>query len=293
MEDGTPAPAPVPSPAPAPAADQQPAPSPAPAEPPAQPDPWEQKYKVLQGKYNAETAQARQRTSELEAAVAAMQRDLEQMRAQSKAAELEKSIQLTPEEESAYGKDLIELVKKVATATVETRVKDVSQKTHEVQRAVDNVAKTADQVAYERFLSKVSELVPDWEAINADENWLIWLGQYDDLLGGVRQTALDAASNSRDASRVAALFKAFKATRPASPSAQTPAPAAPAQAPQMQQPVAPRGAAAAPSAPQPRFYTEADISSLFAAKRRGEFTPEQWGQISAEIDAAVSEGRVR
>ena len=292
----------VPDPAPAPAepkaqeepAPQDPAPSPtpAPAEPPkpAEPDPWEQRYKVLKGKYDAEVPRLQQDLNQSRNALEALTRQVEELQQQVKQRERESALKLTPEEETAFGKDLIDLTRKVAAAEAEARARELEARLEKTQASVQTVAKTAEQSAQERFLQAVDTSVPDWREVDQRPDWLEWLGQHDPLLGSVRQAVLDQATKARDASRVAALFNAFKATLPA------PAPAAAAQGPDtVQQQVAPRSQQATPAQPsaQKRLYTEADLQALYSANRRGEFKREEWAQISAEIDLAVAEGRVR
>lgn len=264
---------------------------------PAQEDPFEHKYKVLQGKYNSEVPQLRtqlqQAQSQLTQAMSsvdALTRKVDELTQALGKRQQEDDLKLTPEEESAFGKDLIELTRKIAAAEAARAAKEAADKAAKVEQTVQRVAQTAESVAQERFLGAVEQGVPDWQAINSNDRWLAWLGEYDPLLGMVRQSALDQATAERNAQRVVAIFNAFKATLPAAPAAAPQNPAQPL-------PVVPRTAATSVNVqsapPQRRIFTEAEIKALFDARRRGEITAAQWPQVSAEIDAAVAEGRVR
>lgn len=270
--------------------DPQPTPAPAKEAKPPEPDPWEHRYKVLKGKYDAEVPRLQQQLGQMTASIEALTRQVQELQQAKASIEHEATLKLTPEEESAFGKDLIELTRKVAQSEAERVKRELAGKLEQTESNVQTVSKTTEQVAYERFLSAVGQAVPDWEEVNARPDWLEWLGQDDPLLGTTRQAALDQASGARDARRVAALFNAFKATLP-KPAAPTP------KGPDtVQQQVAPRSQTVTPAQPstsQKRFYTEADLKGLYAARRRGEYTNEQWAVISTEIDNAVAEGRVR
>lgn len=289
-----------PAPTEAPKAQEQPAPQesqpqPTPAQaneqPAPQPDPWEHRYQVLKGKFDAELPQLKQQLAQRDTTIQSLERRVQELEAVKGQLERVESLKLTPEEESAFGKDLIELTRKVAANEAERVQREIAAKLEKTEATVQTVSKTAEQTAHARFLSDVTTAVPDWQVVDARPDWLEWLGQYDPLLGAVRQTALDQATNMRDAGRVAALFNAFKATLPAPVPAPTPTQAAST----VQQQVAPRTQAASSnqSTPSKRLYTEADLQALFSANRRGEYTREQWAVISAEIDNAVAEGRVR
>lgn len=263
---------------------------PAPEAQPEQPDPWEHRYRVLQGKYDSEVPRLQQELKSTLAASTALQQQVGQMQEQLNQFQREQaeakhvaSLALTDEEKAAFGDDLVNLTRRIAQAEAQRVREELSGKLSATEQTVQQASKDAEQAAYDRFLATVERQVPDWEAVNKRTDWLQWLGQTDPLLGSTRQEALDAAAGARDAARVAAIFGAFKATLPAS-----------ADAP-VDQPTAPRTQAAAPSQTggTKRTYTEADIATLYAARRRGEFPDAQWAAISAEIDAAVAEGRIR
>jgi len=248
-------------------------------------DPWEQKYKVLQGKYNSEIPRLNQQLTQAMTANETLSQRLADLEARLNEREADAKSAITPEEESAYGKDLIDLTRRIAQAEAAKASRKAEEEAKAARAQLDAVTQQSAAQAQERFMAALASRVPDWEQVNVSEGWLNWLGQRDALLRKTRQEALDEAAAVRDADAVVALFDAYKVTLPKV--------AAPATS--MQQQVVPRSTTAAPmqQGVQKRIYSEADISTLFAAKRRGEFTPQQWATISAEIDSAVVEGRVR
>jgi hypothetical protein len=256
------------------------------------PDPWEHKFKVLQGKYNSEVPRLNAQLQQALASVQDLTDRVNALASQPQAAPApEPDLDLTAEEQAAYGEDLIKLARKIAAQEASKATRDLRGKVDNVDSRMKVVSQETEQQAQERFLSTLDQTVPDWRDVNVEDGWLQWLGQYDPMLRKVRQDALNEAAASRDAQAVAAMFGAYRGTQPTS------APS-PTQPPLIQQQVAaPRTTAATPQSqgngPTKRLYTEGDINALFSAKRRGEYTTDQWKIISSEIDAAVMEGRVR
>lgn len=269
------------------------------------PEPWEQRYRVLQGKYDAEVPRLQRELHEARVAVDSLTAQVQQIYQAQQAQQAGQRTDpnttgappidglFTPDEEQAYGSDYLQMVERVARRISEDaaarRAEELRAHMQRTEQSLAPVMQEANASAYERFLAQVSQQMPDWQQINADPGWLGWLGEVDPMLGTTRQSILDQASQARDAARVVAIFNAFKAQGNRAP----------------QQPAGPQAAArqvvphtsGASTAQQrggntARVFTESDIKALFAAKRKGEFTSEEWAGISAQIDSAVAEGRV-
>lgn len=68
----------------------------------------------------------------------------------------------------------------------------------------------AQVINEDKFFEKLEQLVPDWEAINADARWLDWLKQPDPISGIQRQLLLSKARTQYDVRRVVEIFNQFK-----------------------------------------------------------------------------------
>lgn len=285
--------APESGPDPAPAAPEPQATQEPQAQPQPQPDVWEHKYKTLQGLFNREVPtlqnQVKDLKAQLEQAVARLN---EAADAKAKPAEPEKPV-ADPKDVENFGSDLVEMVQRVsqhvlgrAASALETKAAALEQRLAQLEQALRGTTQTVAVTAEQAFFDRLTKLVPDWETINANQAFLAWLGEIDPILGQPRQVALDAAQQTLNADRAAAVFKAFAPTSQAAPKANN-----------LDKQVSPKGSAsAAPAAPaQPVVYTQQQVVDFYNAKRRGEYRgrEKEVAQFEAEINLAIAEGRVR
>lgn len=197
-----------------------------------------------------------------------------------------------PKDVEAFGADLVEMVRRQASAEIQeavrTHVSGIVSRLEKLEATLEvtgqNVAVTAEQ----QFFESLTRRVPDWRTVNADQRFLQWLGEADGVYGVPRQVALDNAVGRANVEHAAAIFEAFKKTV-------TPAPA-PANALNEQvQPARSGSAAPAVEAPQAQTVSSADITKFYNDVRRGVYRGREaeLEQIEAQINMAIAEGRVR
>ena len=114
---------------------------------------------------------------------------------------------LKTEDFDGYGQEMSELVEHTNKQSA-----DIMQ----LKNQIGNVAHSATRSGENIFYSQIDDLVPDWQTINNDPNWLEWLREIDPLTGRSRQQLLDEARNAFNANRVANFFNAFKSSGGAS-----------------------------------------------------------------------------
>lgn len=285
--------APAPAPEPAPAAPEPQATLEPQAQSHPQPDPWEQRYKTLQGLFNREVPSLQTKVKDLESqlqeAVARLNKAADD---KAKPAEPDKPV-ADPRDVENFGSDLVEMVQRTAERMfgraaneLQTKATSLEQRLAQLEQVLQGTTQTVAVNAEQAFFDRLTKLVPEWEAINANQAFLAWLAEVDPLLGQARQTALDAAQQTLNAERAAAVFKTFAASLPAAPKPNT-----------LDKQVSPKGnASAPPAAPaQPVVYTQQQVVEFYNAKRRGEFRGREKdaAQLEAEINLAIAEGRVR
>lgn len=224
--EGEPAPAPVeivPAQAeaePVVPATPAPAATPAPVVPAAQPpDTWEQKYRVLQGKYDKEilglTTQVNRQNvivtdqSEL---MSGLLRELDQLRTApggpqvpQGSGELPAEAQpvvttINPENYEGFGQEIVDLAKEV---------KDLRERNQQLETKTEQTVLTAEQTAKQGMYKYLDENVSNWRTMNGDQQFLMWLRQFDPLSGAVRQQLLDYALANFDGARVATFFQTY------------------------------------------------------------------------------------
>ena len=275
-------PAPPAPPAPdAPDAPDAPVVQPAPEASPAQADQpdtvdWKHKFDVLRGKYDAEVPRLHMELRE---------RD-ERLKQAAEAAEQAATAPVDPDnpygltdEAMEYGEEFISAAEKIA--------RKVAEDTKRAQQS--------EQQSEAAYFEALGQLVPEWERINTDPRFHEWLADIEPMLGTTRQDMLERAQAAGDVHRTVAMFNAFQASS-SQASAPTAGPAtdrAPSR-PSVESQVAPVPGAPSPVAHESRStYTMAQVEEVFTDVTRGRYTPERAAELTAEMNAAIREGRVR
>lgn len=282
------APAPVAAPETASAA---PAPEVAPAPPAPPQEDWEQKFRTLQGKYNAEVPQVTAKNRALESQVIAL---TEQVQALAKAAQQAKPPEkppVDPRDVEQFGQDLVEMVTRNSQASIKRladgiseELNKLSQRVSQLEGNVNSVVEDTAQTKEAKFYEELAKAVPQWQTINQSAAFHRWLETVDPVYGVPRQVALTTAHERLDSTRVIAIFGQFLETV-------VPAPTLDSQ-------TAPRTTNAAPAtAPAPvaqRTITSRDVEAFYRDVTRGKYRndPETQLRVEAEINAAIAEGRV-
>lgn len=312
--DGTPAPDPGAQPAAA-------SPPPDGGTPPPNPsaEGWEQKYKVLQGKYNAEVPRLQRQVNEQNST-------LEQLKAQLTATQgmlsaLAQNRVAAPggqgpapaapaklvkdEEVQEFGADLTDFIKRVAQEAVlpavDQKLQPVQQQVAEVRQTATKVVERSVQSDHERLLATLDRDIAGWRQQNNDPGFLDWLAQPDPYSGVARGDLLRQAYEGFDAPRIVAFFKGYRNEHAVvTPPAPAAAPAEPdASQRKLEDFVAPgtpkAGATGAQTGAGKRTWTQAEIKQFYDDAASGKFrtNKQRRDELEREIHAAVREGRVR
>lgn len=325
---------------PAPAAAGAPPAAPAPGTPPVvvqagAPVPeeaWEKRFKVLQGKYNAEIPRLSQsirekdtRIASLESEVATLKGLMNTLAQRGAPAAPNAPAQGTPapsttrlikdDEVKQFGPDLIDLMRRVAreeSQPLASQIAPVAQRVGQVEQQVKDVGTKVVMNDQQKFNAYLNQHVPNLEEMNTNEDFLAWLDQTDPYTGQQRQNLLDQAVAALDGPRVVAFFKGFQnehaivapqpsaASATAQPPAAPPAPAAATPQNPLDRFVAPgaarAGSTGAPNEAQKRIFTRAEIADFEMRRnsfvRRGRKVPDNLTALEKEIFAAAAEGRI-
>jgi hypothetical protein len=271
----------------------------------------EQKYRSIQGKYDAEVpilrnqAQTFERiNATLSARLAAAEEELQRARSQPvPAVPTVPVVAANAKDVETFGSDLIDLITRVSAAQAETIRRDLLGAIQQVDRAVGQTKsevgtvkasqQLTDRALYEQ---RLSEAIPNWREINAKQEWLVWLGEHDAVLGKTRQEALTEAYNAYDSGRTVAFLKTYLELE----RARTPAPRLTPQE-ELARQVSPRTnvnqTTQVPdsSTAQKRQFTQAEIGDFYKSVLQGKWKADPAGKAAMEkaIDEAVAEGRVR
>ena len=261
-------------------------------------DTWEQKYKTLQGMYNAEVPRMKAENRELSSRVTQMEQLLSTLNSQPAAQPESTDPLITDKDVQEYG-DSIDVMRRAAReelAQSNARVTELENTIRQLQSSVvpqmNQISHAQAQTAEQAFWADLSGKVPQWQDINADDNFQSWLLEIDPLTGISRQTYLEDAQANLDSNRVAQFFMSWPGAK-STPVAQT---NRKASSEELEKQVAPgRGRSASNAVPsEGQTYSPADIEQFFANVRKGKYKgrEEERGRIERDIFAAQREGRI-
>jgi len=289
------------------------------ASPPPAVEGWEQKYRVLQGKYNAEVPRLQRQVTEQNSTIEQLKQQMTATQgmlaafAQNRVAAPGQGQGPAPaapsklvkdEEVAEFGADLTDFIRRVAQDSVlpavEKRLQPVQQ---QVEKATTDAASTAQEqvrLSHERLLATLDRDFAGWRELNRDPQFLEWLAQPDPYSGFARQELLTQAYERFDAPRIVAFFSGYRnehaVVTPPTPPA-VPAPGASQRT--LDDFVAPgqpkAGATGAQNGAGKRIWTQAEIKRFYDDRRSGKFkaNPDRAAEMERDIVAAAREGRVR
>lgn len=273
--------------------------TPAPVEPdPNQPVNWEHKYNSLRGQYN----QSMSRITGLEATLATLTTAPAPPPTPAKTpAELRADSLITQELRDTYGSEFFDAVARGAREALQPELEAKENEIKQLRTQLNGVSGHIAQDARQQMLNNLTSVVPNWEELNTDPDFLNWLRLSDPYSGAIRQSLLTQAFERNDSSRVLAFFKGFLAEGAAvAPIAPSP-PSAPAVRPSLETFAAP-GRGKATSTPATgsgsranQTITRSEIASFYADVRANKYASNtaEKDRIEREIWAAQAEGRIK
>jgi hypothetical protein len=257
-------------------------------------DLWKQKYKTLQGMYDAEVPRLHSQVKDLSGELEALKNQVLESQKAADAAEKQAAHEarvnlVTDDDRQEFGDELIEVQRKVAreeTADLIARFEALEAENAQLKQQLDD---TGARVVTASFEQRLTQLVPDFAEVNVDPRWINWLNEEDPMLRGPRMTAAQAAYAEGDAEGVAHFVTLFKESLQPVDTEDS------GRAQELENQIQPSTSGASlPPQNQPGTLTDADIRAMFtkvmslnAAGRLDEAR-----KLEAEIDAAYQEGRV-
>lgn len=257
---------------------------------------WKKRFTNFKASADASIYEQRQEIANLKNNVATLMGELGDLR------EAKREVQgdmfegaFSQEDEDTFGADGMAVVKKAAQVAIESQVKPLKEqlRKQEVARIDDakRAANTERQTAYNGFLGSLSNLVPDYAAINTDPKFMDWMKQPDQFSGLPKSKLFVQAEQARDVARVADFFIEYKNERDAKVQPNKPK--------DLERHVTPMGGGGAPSSSanqkeQVGYYRQSDIDKFYRDVMKGRYKGNQ-GVIDATesaIELAVRENRV-
>lgn len=271
---------------------------------------WQQKYAVLQGKYNAELPQLQQTNSYLTSELLQLKtivQDLQQQKATAPAAPaapvapapLDLSSFLNDDQkkkldEEGITSDVLNMLGQAIGGSTTQQFADHSTAiSQDIKSLKGDAAKTASMT----FWSTFEGAVPDYQSLNANPSFMEFMKIPVPGTGMNRQQLADIAVQNLDARSAVSIYNEFKQLNPAQFPAATQH--LPPQPPSLMSQADPAANLNVQVPPQPlvtdtKIYTKAEVNKFFADVAIGNYknNPDQAVQYEALIMAACREGRV-
>ena len=283
-------------------------------DPPAEPDPTpdqvaEQKFKTLQGKYNAETQALNEQLSVMRSQIETQNTVLAAMQqapaADPEPAPAEVTSVISEAEVSDYGEDLLDLIGRKALLSLNPALEQIGQRLQALEQGLGGVQQKAVLSDREKVYAALNESVPSWKELNKSTEFRAWLNEADPYVGAQRGALLTQAFDENATDRVVAFFKGYlneQTTVQTVDTVPTPAATPVTQAAQvdLETLVSPGGAQeAAPASAHGdnagRMYTQNEIATFYSDVQKGKYRGKDAEKLAVEQDiiAAATLGRIR
>lgn len=261
-----------------------------------------QKYRTLQGMYNAEVPRLHSQNRELNGRVQQMEQLLASLSAQQNAPQTPAQVEkyLSEKEVEDYG-DSIDVMRKVTReelGSVAQRIAQLESLVRQMQSSVvpqvQSLAQRQAVSSEQQFWSELGTAVPNWREVNDNPDFQSWLLEVDPMTGSTRQAYLEDAQRNLDPRRVASFFRTWLERNGQANVAQR---KGTSQNSELEKQVAPgrsRGAGS-PQTGKGAVYSPQDIQKFFNDVRSGKYKgrEQERDRIERDIFAAQREGRIQ
>lgn len=258
-------------------------------------DDWQQKYRSLQGMYNADVPRLNAENRDLSSRVSQLEGLLSSMNEPAQQTPVQSEKLITDDDVKEYG-DSIAVMRKAAREEVAQEIAQLRQQVGQLQGVLPQVQQVQAQQkksGEQTFWGTIASEVPNWSDINNDPDFQSWLLEIDPLTGISRQTYLEDAQKNLDANRVVTFFRTWEGANGTTNTAHVDRTT---QQSQLQKQVAPGRSRnnGVKASGQNRTYTPNDIQEFYSDVRKGKYKgrDDERGRIERDIFAAQQEGRI-
>lgn len=255
---------------------------------------WEQRYKSLQGHFNAEVPKLHQQNKELTKQLENLKAELDQMKVKPQPVEkAEEQRLVTDSDEETYGADLIDLQRRVTREVMREFVNplkaDLAERDKKISALEAMLGKTGGDLATLTFEQRLERGIPDFDKINNDPKWIAWLDEKDAFTGEARRGYAEYVYSQGDVEKLKQIVDYYKqSTGPTEDRSQR-------QTELNRQVQPPKSASSTQVPPGQRIYSEQEASRLFNKVRdlniAGKY--DEAAKLEQELSTAYLENRVR
>lgn len=263
-----------------------------------------QKYRTLQGMYNAEVPRLHSQNKELSTRVQQMEQLLATLSAQSSAPRnvevMSNDPLITQQDQEEYGESL-DVMRRVTREELLPVAQKIAQLDRLIQQFQINVVPQVNNLAQrqvvnseQQFWTELTTYIPNWRDINNAPDFQSWLLEIDPLTGISRQTILEDAQRNLDVRRVGNFFRSWmELTGQANVAQNTNRQATASELERQVTPGRSRNTGT-PSNSNAKTYSPEDIKTFFNDVRQGKYKGREAERDRTERDifAAQRENRI-
>jgi len=257
-------------------------------------DDFEQRYRTLQGKYDAEVPRLHQQVRDLTDQLNTLSNKVNKPQPEQPTKPKEKVSYVTDADREEFGEELIDVQRRVAREVSQEYADQLATQNKVIEELRSKIDNTGNQIGEMTFAQRLNRAVPDFEQVDQDPRWIAWLNEHDPMLRAPRRTQAVAAFEAGDADSVAHYVAMFKASI-----AETPEPKTDTRQKELEKQVAPNRSAntarTQSSGKDAKMYSAREVENAWTKIRtlntRG--SVDEAAKLEAEITAAYLEGRVR
>jgi hypothetical protein len=261
-----------------------------------------QKYRTLQGMYNAEVPRLHAQNRELNSRVQQLEQLLATITSQQSAPQSNGPVTqfITDKDQEEYGESL-DVMRRAARQELSEADARIAQLERTIQQMQGTLIPQVSSLqhrqvvnAEQKFWSDLSATVPNWNDINSDAAFQSWLLEVDPLTGISRQTILEDAQRNLEVNRVSNFFKSWLEISGQANVAQNTRRATTAS--ELERQVTPGRSRSTgnPTGNTAKTYSRDDINNFFRDVRDGKYKGREADRdrIERDIFAAQREGRI-
>lgn len=261
-----------------------------------------QKYRTLQGMYNAEVPRLHAQNRELTTRLQHMEQLLATITSQTNNTpqDTPPTRLLTDKDVEEYG-DSLDVMRRAAReelSAADARIAQLERTIMQLQGnlvpQVNTLAQRQVASAEQQFWTGLADSVPNWQSINDNADFQSWLLEVDPLTGISRQTILEDAQRNLEVNRVANFFKSWLEISGQANVAQNTRRNTATNELELQLTPGRSRNTGAPSGNAGKTYTREDINGFFRDVRDGKYKGREAerDRIERDIFAAQRENRI-
>lgn len=192
---------------------------------PAHQGDWEQKYKVLQGKYDAEVPRTAAEKKELQNLLNQAIATINQINATRVPVDPDNATvsttgkvptikleDLTGTELQALKEDYPDIYN-----ALDGVVSKLNEQTSKISQEIQSIKRDQSASVGTVFKSELGRLVPDWQDIKNDPDFAVWLNQTEKFSGRPYYELATMAANEMDSNRLAGFYNGYKESKQVNP----------------------------------------------------------------------------